>query len=385
MPHFFASKINDIQYPTIYGDFEFTFEANCIIGDKTKKIILVKHKMGDFFFLKQNQINKTLVKYNKNLKIDSIDIVKNALIAYAKLSNAEIIFNNLNYKKIKQNSSEFLIKDIKELKKNKNLNIEIGFGSGRHILDLAKNNPNSIFLGIEIYRPAIAQVLNQIKILDLKNLFILNDDCRILFSALPYNIADSIYLHFPIPWDKSPQKRVFGSIFLQNCMKILKQNKFLELRTDSKEYYLYALDIAKKYKNIKIEFNINKKQNIISKYEARWLNQNKDIFNIKFENLLENKNIKENMEDEFKLEYININKILESSNLKFITKEYFLNIKNIYEFSNGYILFILFGSIYAPSKIHLNVSSLGKIETIGDFIPTKDNINAFYLLNNFME
>lgn len=386
MPHFFASQLDSIDYPIICGDFEFICEAESLFGDGKQSIILVRYKEEFFLLLKQNQESKILLKYNKHLKVRSIDIVKQALSEYAKLTNAKILYHNLNaQKKPRFSQSQYFlnISDFSKLnlESYEDLSIEIGFGSGRHILDLAKNNPKRQFIGLEIYRPAITQVLNQIKILDLHNLLILNADCRILFDVLAPNIADSVYLHFPVPWDKNPQKRVFSKMFLEKCIRILKKDGFLELRTDSKEYFLYALNIAKEFKNIQVESSLNSKTQVISKYEARWINQNKDIFNAKFilkdstkyahKNIESTKNI---------LESIDMNKILQSNNLKFHNEEYFLHIKSIYQSKFGYILFFLFGAFSAPNKIYLVVSNEGELNILGDIIPTKANINALKML-----
>ncbi|RAX53182.1 tRNA (guanosine(46)-N7)-methyltransferase TrmB [Helicobacter sp. 16-1353] len=381
MPHFFATQIDNIKYPVVCGDFEFICEAKSLFDNNS--IILVLHNGEHFLFFKQYKGGKILLKYNKHLKVRSIDIVKRALNIYAEIANAKILSHNLNIRKQTKLNQYFLnILDINEfLESTNNLSIEIGFGSGRHILNLAKNNPNSIFLGIEIYRPAIEQVLNQIDILGLKNLFVMNADCRNLFEILPSNAIDSIYLHFPIPWDKNPQKRVFSKIFLDECCRILKKYGFLELRTDSKEYFLYALDIAKKYQNIQIESNLNTQATIISKYEARWINQNKDIFNAKF--ILKDC-IKDNVKNaeslKIILESIDMGKILKSRNLKSWNEECFLHIKSIYQSQFGYILFVLFGAFNTPNKIYLVVSNEGEVNILGDIIPTKSNVNALKML-----
>lgn len=231
--------------------------------------------------------------------------------------------------------------------------LEIGFGSGRHILHLAKQNPNDIFIGLEVHTPSIEQVLKNIAISNLQNLFILHFDARVLLEILPSNSLDCIFLHFPVPWNDSPSRRVFSEHFLALALRVLKKGGILELKTDDKIYFKDALSISKNLQNPQpttkqkkqsstkiarkmtqkmtiessiqtpqdfakndfanngktnptatIEYNPKSSQNsnskdstqalssqIISKYQARWLRQNKNIFTLKVQSLRKNRAI----------------------------------------------------------------------------------------------
>ena len=231
--------------------------------------------------------------------------------------------------------------------------LEIGFGSGRHILHLAKQNPNDIFIGLEVHTPSIEQVLKNIAISNLQNLFILHFDARVLLEILPSNSLDCIFLHFPVPWNDSPSRRVFSEHFLVLTLRVLKKGGILELKTDDEIYFKDALNISKNLQNPQpttkqkkqsatkitrkmtqkmtiessiqtpqdfakndfanngetnptatIEYNPKSSQKsnskdstqalssqIISKYQARWLRQNKNIFTLKVQSLRKNRAI----------------------------------------------------------------------------------------------
>ena len=231
--------------------------------------------------------------------------------------------------------------------------LEIGFGSGRHILHLAKQNPNDIFIGLEVHTPSIEQVLKNITISNLQNLFILHFDARVLLEILPSNSLDCIFLHFPVPWNDSPSRRVFSEHFLDLALRVLKKGGILELKTDDEIYFKDALSISKNLQNLQsppnqkkqstpkiarkmtqkmtiesciqtpqdfakndfansgetnptatIEHNPKSSQKsnskdstqalssqIISKYQARWLRQNKNIFTLKVQSLRKNRAI----------------------------------------------------------------------------------------------
>ena len=220
--------------------------------------------------------------------------------------------------------------------------LEIGFGSGRHILHLAKQNPNDIFIGLEVHTPSIEQVLKNIAISNLENLFILHFDARVLLEILPSNSLDCIFLHFPVPWNDSPSRRVFSEHFLALALRVLKKGGILELKTDDENYFKDALNISKNHQNppnkkskaptkiarkMTIQSSVQTSQDfanndfyqdaqtnstttiddspksstkdstqvlssqIISKYQARWLRQNKDIFTLKVQSLRKNRAI----------------------------------------------------------------------------------------------
>ncbi len=160
--------------------------------------------------------------------------------------------------------------------------IEVGFGSGKHLLYQAEKNPNRLFIGIEIHTPSAAQVLKQIEILGLKNIWVVNYDARLLLEMIPSNLCHQIFVHFPVPWDKKPHRRVISSSFLEESMRVLEKDGRLELRTDSYKYFWYALDtfLGDKVSKTSVEVRKNEALEVTSKYEARWLKEEKDIYDV---------------------------------------------------------------------------------------------------------
>jgi tRNA (guanine-N7-)-methyltransferase len=94
------------------------------------------------------------------------------------------------------------------------------------------------------------------------------------------NSISKIFVHFPVPWDKKPHRRVISPYFVNEALRVLRVGGTLELRTDSEEYYRYALDIfmQNSQTNIKILKNFNLE--ISSKYEDRWKRLEKNIYDI---------------------------------------------------------------------------------------------------------
>ncbi|MFZ2891190.1 tRNA (guanosine(46)-N7)-methyltransferase TrmB, partial [Sulfuricurvum sp.] len=158
----------------------------------------------------------------------------------------------------------------------------IGFGSARHLLHQASSNPDVLFIGLEIHKPSIEQALKQIVIQNLTNIMILDYDARLFLEFVPSNIVNRIYVHFPVPWDKKPHRRVISEAFLQESERVLCVGGKLELRTDSENYYRFALETFSLPRQS--QFNVRKNQEIaiVSKYEDRWKKMEKNIYDVTF-------------------------------------------------------------------------------------------------------
>jgi len=61
-------------------------------------------------------------------------------------------------------------------------------------------------------------------------------------------------------------------------LRVLKPGGRLELRTDSENYYRYALEVFSRPREISFCVKKNRSLPVISKYEARWRRREKDIF-----------------------------------------------------------------------------------------------------------
>lgn len=409
MPHFFANNLDFLNNSRQKSgkNFHFLLEArnlrdNSLLilaeskSDSHQKVMLTAQKKGENF----------LVKFNKHFKVNSREAIKNALKDYANLTNANIISHNLNDNK-RESQSKYLLDSqgvleilgVSNAKDSRFQNapkmLEIGFGSGRHILNLARNNPNALIIGLEIYRPAILQVLRQIELLNLNNLFIANIDARLLFEVAVRESLNAIFLHFPVPWEKNPQRRVFSKSFLTNAIRTLNtQNGRFELVTDSKEYFDFAKNLARIYKTKTTQ---NPQNAVISKYEARWRKLQKNIYKLEIfphkkaifrlldslkrfatplKKMLESKNFADkNNAPNFANLTANLNAIHSAEYPKVRKKEYFLQIKDIYKFDGGFVIYAVFGAYYAPNSAYFIVQE-NDFKILGDIILSSANKSA---------
>jgi tRNA (guanine-N(7)-)-methyltransferase len=300
MPNFIAKKAHVGSLPREKNGVKF---KQIFIG-RVCDLILCECEESEFFITLKPKNNSFVIKGEKLTRPAKIGLLQRALHEFKSefcdeiISEAFAISQNSLIKKETpiKSESEILtfVNEILQAKfdeiSNANPNakfrcvrLEIGFGSGRHILYQANNNPDVFFIGIEIYKPAIEQVAKLAIAQNLNNIALLNCDARTFLQMLGSNSLDKIYLHFPVPWDDAPHRRVISYEFLQECERALRKGGIFELRSDSKNYVKFALEKMMDFPRARVNIVKNEDLNITSKYEERWKRQQKDIYEVKFE------------------------------------------------------------------------------------------------------
>jgi tRNA (guanine-N7-)-methyltransferase len=277
MPHVIAKNFLAARTPFERDGLRFAFAS---IG--SEGVAGVQSEKSDFLLRFFPYGEKTIVKVDKSTRPPFLGVVKRALIAFVEGSGATIAEKNFGDPKEGCEYDHFYepAKFLSSLDRAKALWIEIGFGSGRHILQNAKLFANALHLGVEIHAPSAERLLKRAKAEKLENVAALLCDARTFLSALPSSSCEKIFVHFPVPWYKSPSRRVFSEPFVKEALRVLKQNGELSLRTDSEIYFNYALDIARLFAETTIETKQNAEPITRSKYEDRWRRMDKTIFDL---------------------------------------------------------------------------------------------------------
>ena len=136
---------------------------------------------------------------------------------------------------------------------DKPIQIEIGMGKGQFIYEMAKQNlPNLIFIRMDA------------------------EDITNVFDA---GEVDKIYLNFSDPWpkDRHAKRRLESRQFLERYKTILKDNGFIEFKTDNNDLFDFALEEveAAGWKMIAFTRDLHAdeelvKGNIMTEYEAKF-------------------------------------------------------------------------------------------------------------------
>ncbi|STQ86647.1 tRNA (guanosine(46)-N7)-methyltransferase TrmB [Helicobacter muridarum] len=352
MPHFISLN-KFLQTNTKHGDFQI---LDYIYNESFPNLaILPVIYNNEMIFIRHIQrADSYIYKIDKIARIADIAKMKELLQFIS--TDLNVLAHNLNFTKKKHKlgfQNGFLL-DIAKLGELKPDLIEIGFGSGRHILELAKNNLNKTIIGFEIHPPSIRQVINSINLYNINNLYICNIDARLGIQVIQSDFVEKIFLHFPVPWNKAKHRRVFSREFLEHSLRILKDSGNLNIRTDDFEYFQDCIKECFEMNCIHIEIYKNKKTNVISKYERKWNAMQKNIYDVNiFKQTLEIKSKDDVGYFEFPYRLCDLKLFC---NKKWIEKDFFISIGNLYESklnSKLSLAQITFGSFYMPFNTYL--------------------------------
>ena len=356
MPNFKSKKIKEINLPYSKDDVEFLWLA------KNDKVSLIYTKVGEesFFLQIKKSQNAFVIKGDKHTKPSKIGYLQKALKIFKEgfcediMSEAFRLKNNALIEK-----TPFIVDNFDELlsKLQGKIYIEIGFGSGRHLLYQARENPDILILGVEIYNPALTQVAKLAKAQNINNVLLIQSDARLLLSVLKSKSVQKIFLHFPVPWDKKPHRRVIGRDFCKECARVLTQKGRFELRTDSFEYFDFTLKQFLNFWAPKFSLRKNENLEISSKYEDRWKKQEKDIYDLcvwNFDEKYEDYVLNEFNFSSLEFSKEDLKKIEQNFKKMTIKKDdFFLHFESIYKQDENLLLKLAFGAFNKPEHCYL--------------------------------
>ena len=182
---------------------------------------------------------------------------------------------NPKYKDEVINNCKFLIKDEIDFVNNQPIHIEIGMGKGNFILNMALNNPNINYIGIEKYSSVASVGIKKMMAYDLPNLKVIISDVMSLEDLLKKQV-EVIYLNFSDPWPKKrhEKRRLTSKDFLKLYDKFFKNKCHIEMKTDNDELFEYSLLSLQDYGYDieKISYDLHKENtfNIMTEYEEKF-------------------------------------------------------------------------------------------------------------------
>ncbi len=388
MPHLHIDKYKTIDFPQAIDGVEFNFSVQNA-NNENEILISTKIEEDEFFLLVKLDKNKNLLKSDKLTRPASIYNVHKALLAYSKIAKLDVISSNVpEYEKNVHLQEVSALKNINyfvsEFPDAKDIRIEVGFGSGRHLLHQAVNNPDILFIGIEIHRPSIEQVLKQISIQNLDNLLILDYDARLFMELVPSNIVSKIYVHFPVPWDKKPHRRVISTSFIQEANRVLRVDGKLELRTDSENYYAYSYETFIAFNKTTLQINKNKDIAISSKYEDRWKKMEKNIYDVTMINEEESPLLSIEGNFDFQDARLPHVKILELHTKTKKLDGSFIHFERVYKQDKKIMLRISMGSFDRPEHLYLLIDDKNISYYPNLPLKSKSNLIAHRYLNEVL-
>ena len=125
--------------------------------------------------------------------------------------------------------------------------LEIGFGNGDNLAELAARHPERDYLGIEVHDPGVGHLLLRIEREGLANIRIAHHDAvEVIGSWLPPGSIDEVLIFFPDPWHKKRhhKRRLVQPALLQRVAQIMVPGGLLHLATDWAPYAEQMLEVC---------------------------------------------------------------------------------------------------------------------------------------------
>ena len=124
--------------------------------------------------------------------------------------------------------------------------LEIGFGMGHSLVEMAKNDPKSDYIGIEVHGPGIGACLMEAEAQSVTNLRLIQHDAvEILEDCVADGSLSKVQIFFPDPWHKKRhhKRRLVRPDFVQLLQKKLMDGGILHLATDWENYAEHMLEV----------------------------------------------------------------------------------------------------------------------------------------------
>jgi tRNA (guanine-N7-)-methyltransferase len=161
--------------------------------------------------------------------------------------------------------------EINKHKNSQNNILEIGYGFGDFLFNLAKNNQQKKIYGFEPHLNGVVNLLAMLEHENLNNIMISCEDIRLEIANFNDEFFDEIYILFPDPWPKAKhyKRRLITSDFLENILasKIKKSGK-ITIATDHDDYKTWILSVILSSK--KFHWNAENKSDW-QKFPDNWI------------------------------------------------------------------------------------------------------------------
>jgi tRNA (guanine-N7-)-methyltransferase len=165
------------------------------------------------------------------------------------------------------------------------MDVEIGTGAGTHFANYANSNPDRLVVGLELkYKPLIQSIRRAVKG-GSKNAAMARYHAFNIDELFVEGEINNVFIHFPDPWTspKKPKNRVVNVRILDWLHQMQRPGSVIEFKTDSRAYFLWALEEIKqsKYKVVHQTLNLHasehKEQNFMTTFERIFVTQGVEI------------------------------------------------------------------------------------------------------------
>lgn len=162
------------------------------------------------------------------------------------------------------------------------IHVEIGMGKGQFLLQLAKQNPEVNYIGIERYSSVLLRALEKFdseEFCELKNIRFICMNAFELPNVFEYGEVAKIYLNFSDPWPKArhASRRLTSTNFFAQYDKVLAKEGVVEFKTDNRGLFEFSLEQVEEagWKLVAHTFDLHHDEimnagNVMTEYEEKF-------------------------------------------------------------------------------------------------------------------
>ncbi len=171
--------------------------------------------------------------------------------------------------------------------------LEIGFGMGKSLVEMAKNAPELNFIGVEVHRPGVGACIALAQEEGVSNLKVYEHDAiEILADCIPAECLTTVQLFFPDPWHKKKhhKRRIVQASFVEAIRQKLKVGGVFHMATDWENYaecMLEDMTSSPGYTNLSEngDYVPRPDSRPLTKFENRGQNLGHGVWDLQFEKL----------------------------------------------------------------------------------------------------
>lgn len=180
-------------------------------------------------------------------------------------------------------------KDIFKVVESTPLDLEIGIGNGFHFAYYANKHSNRCLVGLEIkFKPLIQSIKRALKN-KIKNMRVARYNAYFLEDLFSNEEINNVIIHHPDPWLKKKQykHRLIQKDFLDKLFFLQKKKSFLEIKTDSLDYFYWIYKEIKKtkYTVVEVSYDLHRSpwrlNNFVTHFETIFLKKSQAIYWLK--------------------------------------------------------------------------------------------------------
>jgi tRNA (guanine-N7-)-methyltransferase len=141
------------------------------------------------------------------------------------------------------------------------LAVEIGFGRGEFLLDMAAKNPETAYLGVEVSWKRVLKMARKVARAELENIrLVASKGEAIVGDCLAPGSVRDVWINFSDPWPKAAHahRRIFQPDFVRAVAEVLEPGGVFHIATDDALYGEQIHEVLSGQVGLRNEYGTNR-------------------------------------------------------------------------------------------------------------------------------